>query len=83
MLPGNSCKIKSVFNQLYVSFSIGYDPKAEGEKICENDNPMGVAGGKLANKLNIRYTYSVNWNVSIPSTMFQQGNKNIDYWIPD
>lgn len=50
---------------ILLCFSVAYDKAAEGKKMCEDDSPMGVPGGKLEKqKIDIRYTYSVSWIVS-------------------
>jgi len=45
---------------------VKYDANANGEAMCNDDQPMGVKVGKIeSDELKIRYTYSVKWVVSI------------------
>lgn len=41
--------------------SVAFDEKATGEEMCNNENPLGIKGGKLEKPTSVRYTYSVKW----------------------
>jgi hypothetical protein len=42
---------------------VAFDEKATGEEMCNNENPLGIKGGKLEKPTSVRYTYSVKWQV--------------------